>query len=463
MLERCTATDARFEDLDGLHRQRTNDLFRDMVHSLLTLYMSSIGTIYPFVDEALLGEDVEAYFELRARPDFDSVKLEGQEAYQYFRVTMMCAIACSSKSRHQPHLLAYGNGFYSEAVRSVEEVTSEVSSRSLQALLFLAVYCLFSPRKGNVWKLLDFVCRLSVQLGYHTEQHSELEDERQKTLRRNTFWALYSIERLLGQFLGRPSDLPEPIISTEHPTVAAISPSAGDAMIQTFSAAHVFRLMYLRSEIYTDVYLPAKPPLHDLDWFIDRYSALLHWYREVEPFKDATGCGTVTCNVLLHSSIIFLFQPLILRALSHTGSSTSDVAPLEAIPSESYYSACELIRIYDKIVRASEDSALGIYPMTFLSAYSIWLAAMTLMAHCLLTMDCRTETLARFPTDSRPRKTQKIDYSDLFGLSGTCLILLAWCAEKWPGMEGMRDAYQRLSEKILPLLMQNGHVYIYKA
>jgi hypothetical protein len=435
-----------------------NDLFRDMVHSLLTLYMSSIGTIYPFVDESLLEVDMEAYFELQARPDFDSMKLEGKEAYQYFRVTMMCAIACSSKSRHQPYLLAYGNGFYSEAIRSVEEVTSEVSSRSLQALLFLAVYCLFSPRKGNVWKLLDFACRLSVQLGYHTEQHSELEDEKDKTLRRNTFWALYSIERLLGQFLGRPSDLPEPIISTEHPTVSAIPPSASDTMIQTFSAAHVFRLIYLRSEIYTDVYLPAKPPLHSLDWFVDRYFSLLHWYREVEPFKDAIGCGTVTCNVLLHTSIIFLFQPLILQALSHT-ERASEFAPLPSIPSESYYSACELIRIYDKIVRASEGSELGIYPMTFLSAYSIWLAAMTLMAHCLLTIDCSTETLAPLSNDSMPRRTQRIDYGDLFGLSGTCLILLAWCAEKWPGMEGMTDAYQRLSEKTLPLLMQYGHVY----
>jgi hypothetical protein len=419
--------------------------------------MSSIGTIYPFVDESLLGADVEAYFELRARPDLDSGKLEGREAYQYFRVTMMCAIACSSKSRHQPHLLAYGNGFYAEAVRSVEEVTSEVSSRSLQALLFIAVYCLFSPRKGNVWKLLDFACRLSVQLGYHTEQHSELEDERDKILRRNTFWALYSIERLLGQLLGRPSNVPDPIISTEHPTVPAPSPSAGNTMVQTFSAAHVFRLMYFRSEIYTNLYLPSNPPPHSLGWFVDRYFALQHWYRELEPFKHATGCGTVTCNVLLHSSVIFLFQPLILRALSRTGTAP-DFAPPEAIPSETYYAACELIRIYNRIVRAPEGSELGIYPMTFLSAYSIWLAAMTLMAHCLLTIDCRTETLAPLSNDRLPRITQGIDYSGVFEISGTCLILLAWCAEKWPGMGGMADAYQRLSEKILPLLMQNGHV-----
>jgi hypothetical protein len=213
------------------------------------------------------------------------------------------------------------------------------------------------------------------------------------------------------------------------------------------------------------MYLQTDPQeqARSLDWFVNRYFELHQWYQEVEPFVDIVGCGTITCQVSFHSAVIFLFQPLILRALSRpVPSGSGGIAPksAEPIPSESFYSACELVKVYDRILRAPESSSLGIYPMTFLSAYSIWLAAMTLMAHCLLTIDGHVETLAPLTDVAPAPRTEKLQYrrNDIFGLSSMCLVLLGWCGEKWPGMGGMTDAYRRLSQQVLQLLVQNGHV-----
>lgn len=80
--------------------------------------------------------------------------------------------------------------YYQDALSCVEEVTSEVSPASLQALLLLTIFCLFYPRKGDIWKLLDYACRLTVELGYHTESNMNdvIENDAQMKLRRSTFW-----------------------------------------------------------------------------------------------------------------------------------------------------------------------------------------------------------------------------------------------------------------------------------
>ncbi|KIW64536.1 hypothetical protein PV04_09462 [Phialophora macrospora] len=464
-LESVSPTEESFGGLANFYELPTTGVLNETVRSLLKLYLSSVGIVYPFVDKSLLDMDTMAYFDIRSRPDFDVAKLQGRPAYQYFRVTMMCAISCASKLRHQPSLLVYANAFYQEAVKLVEAVTHEVSVDSLQALLFLSVYCLFFPRKGNIWKLLNFACRLSIQLNCHVETHNNLELDREQVARRDIFWTLFSIERLLGQHYGRPSDLPCSIISTEHPTrfppVYLAPPDGNDAEVQAFCARHISRLMYLRGELYTDMYLQIDPqePVRSLDWFVHKYFELHQWFQEVEPFHESLGCGTIACRVSFHSAVLFLFQPLILRALSGPTSSAGPTKP-EPIPSESFYSACELIRIHDRILRAPENSSLGIYPMTFLSAHSIWLAAMALMAHCLLTIDGHVETLSRLSDTAPSPRTEKLSYgqNDIFGVSNMCLILLGWCGEKWPGMGGMTDAYRRLSQQVLPLLVQNGHV-----
>ena len=435
------AMDPRFW-LDSGKEEQIGSGIRDKeaIERLIHLYMNSTNVLYEFIDDEALPTDLGRYLEIRSRgASFSSLK--GQEAHQFFRISMICAIACANISRFQSWYGGESLLFHGEALSCLEEVTSEVSADSLQALLLLCIFTQFYPQKGDMWKLLDFACRLSVELGYHTEQEFENENEKQKNRRRSIFWGLYAMERIAGQLFGRPSDLLESNITAEYPT--SIN------QIETVSIAHHYRLVYLRSEIFNELYLPAKTPHFPLEWYRDRLSMLLAWRGGLGFSGDADGPASVTCETGYNGCLMFLFQPLMLRALTQT-QDPNWVNRTEAVPSDNYHAACEMIRWYTRLLRAPQDSTYGSYPMTYISAHYIQLSGMTIMAHCLLALDGRMPAM---PSMSDPTK-QGIDFTDIYEISGSCLILLTWCADKFPGMVGMLDLYKKLSEKILPMLMR---------
>ncbi|RDW56796.1 hypothetical protein BP5796_12863 [Coleophoma crateriformis] len=449
-------SDEGINDSTAVANTRISIPSRDMLLALITHYMSTLNTLYPFIDESGIQADLDVYMENQVSETSYGTKLSGKQAYQYFRITMICAIACANKSRHKSYLVASDDDFYVKGLKYVEAVTSQASGESLQALMLLIVYCLFHPRKGDIWKLLDYACRLSVELGYHTELPSDQDSNKEMAIRRSTFWGLYTIERIVGQIFGRPSDLPEQIITTEYPGILAAGSPTDQMSVQVFSAAHHYRLVYLRSEIYREIYLPTDRHVHDLEWFIDHYFSLSQWYEEIQINESLAGVGTSTCNVAFHSTIVFLFQPLILKALSQIRETELESKALRITPSENYHSACQLIRTYEKVMRAPDDTALGVYPMTIMSAHYIYLAGLTIMAHAQLSLDGRIKSLGPLVRGSSERAPQPMDYSNIFEISGSCLVLLNWCAGTWRGMDGMLDMYRRLSERVLPMLARQG-------
>lgn len=161
----------------------------EAVQAHCKVFLSSSNILYGIIDENTCPKDISTYLTLRST-GFLLPTLHGPEAHAYFRISMMCAIACATRARYQPQLATESMAYYHDALACVEEVTSEVSPASLQALLLLTIFCLFNPRKGDIWKLLDYACRLTVELGYHTETEGDgiAEDERQRKLRRSTFW-----------------------------------------------------------------------------------------------------------------------------------------------------------------------------------------------------------------------------------------------------------------------------------
>ncbi|KIW81144.1 hypothetical protein Z517_04167 [Fonsecaea pedrosoi CBS 271.37] len=473
--------DGHDRDLDAVAPTAVFDTGRDFVQSLITDYMASINVIHPCIVGTHLEKDIDRFLATSGALEFDAEKVQRTEKYQCFRIAMMCSISCAAKARHSPSLVAYGNQFYAQAVRYVEEVTAEVSLQSLEALLLLVIYCLFNPRKGNIWKILDFACRLSIQLGYHTEQgHSALESEDEKTWRRTAFWSLYSIERLVGQCFGRPSDLPTSIITTEYPTVLTDPTLLDDESRQKASAAHGFHLMFLRSEIYTEIYLSASSPLPQPSWFLEQHAALRQWYQSHSPRpyindgQNVAGVSEVTRDIMYHSSVLFLFQRHLLEALGAvrwnndaSQQSLTRSNPPIIIGSEPYHSSKILLRLYTLIIRSTttSKSPVSIFPITFLVAYSIFQAGMTLISYALLSLEPAAAVVEiRTPSPLTPEAHRdvemgsngepKLDFSDLLGLSNDCLVLLSWCKEQWPGMEGMVDAFARCSAATIPKVLR---------
>lgn len=552
----------RVEEHPTVFKHQWTEIDEQDIQALVQLYLVTLNTMYGFVDHSETKTDLEAYLDHRRQPQFSQQTLHADQAHRYFRISMMCAISCANQARHQPHRTAECLAYYNDAITCVEEVTSEATPASLQALLLLIVFCLFKPRTGDIWKLLDYACRLTIELGYHTEDFesdpslyentgasagnihssgidgttmnvSESAQSRTK-LRRSTFWGLYAIERIVGQLFGRGSDLPETIITAQYPNSLAapsgISPLAagGRALnktnlmselgmdqdtLQSMSIAHHYRLVYLRSEIFRTMYLPACPPDLGLDWLMEKYQTLFMWRQELEVSDDLAGVATLTCDVGFDATMCFLFQPLLMKALKatqrlaeapdstssndgSTGASDERAAMRQSlsltgnnshppkdhqwkvrevgigdtnegifIASDPFYSAINLIQTYEKIVRAPKNSQLGIYPMTFLSAHYIYLASSTLLAHALLRIDGRVQTLRRLcemskePGSDESLETEELDWGAFMDVSTSCLILLAWCVERWPGMLGMLEVYQRLFHRVTRELIKQGTVH----
>ena len=425
---------------------------RAVIEKLVAIYMASSNTLRAFVDEDTIVHDIEGYLTCHST---DTRQLVSYRAHQFFRISMICAIACANKARHQPSYSAESMQYYSEALRCVEEVTSEVSIESLIALLLLILFSIFYPRKGDLWKLLDFACRLSVELGYHTEQDAAFADEKSRVRRRRIFWGLYCIERSIGQHFGRPSDLPEEIITTEYPAAISSAHMIDHLSFQSVAMSHYYRLVYLRSEISREIYLPATAPSLPRFWYQQKYSTLLAWRQELPSNESLAGVGSITCDIAWESTICFLFQPLLLRALANTKVVNWINEYSDTLPSESYRSACQLVEIYKQILRAPEDSAFGLYPLTIVSAMHIQTAAITIIAFCLLAIDGRIPT-NKWAPESLEDEPMQVDFVNIYDTSGSCLILLTKCAEKFPGMVGMLDIYKTLSQKIIPVMMRTG-------
>ncbi|KAI1609779.1 hypothetical protein EDD36DRAFT_55877 [Exophiala viscosa] len=432
---------------------------KEMVEKSVDLYMVSLHPIYPFLNAADLSTDLQGYWEVQSS-GVDPGTLRGKIAHQYFRIKIIAGIASASRSRYNASRIACDHGCYLEAVKCVAEVTSEISTDSLRALMLLIIYCLFRPRKGDIWKLLDYACRLCLELGYHNEPAptmSMAESEQQ----RNTFWSLYVIESMVGQLLGRSSDLPEGVIAAKWPLSATISTQDSDPddlALRWRQAGHQYRLVHLRSGMFAEMYLNDKDDLrHDLAWYQERLTKILDWYLQSRDNILNLAVGSLTCNISFHSTILFLFQPLLVEALRTTRANSpasatpESVQPPPTLPVEIYTSACKLIEIYEQIITSPRNSDYGIYPFTFMSAHNIFMASIMIMAYCILRLDASVSFMRLVGTacPAYEEATAHIHVDNVLQVSNSCLILLTFCAEKWPGMSGMREIYRQLSDQVL--------------
>ncbi|KIW15669.1 hypothetical protein PV08_05718 [Exophiala spinifera] len=429
---------------------------KSMVERSLELYMDSIHVLYPFLDESTVLSDLEDYWDIQSS-GIDPSGLKGHRAHHFFRIKIIAAIASASRSRYNASRIACDHGCYVEATKCIAEVTSEVSADSLRALMLLIVYCLFRPRKGDIWRLLDYACRLCLELGYHTELGSDsciIDREQQKKI----FWSLYTLENIVSQLFGRPSDFPDAIVTTEYPASSPTESAELNAVqIQSLFTVQHWKLVSIRSKLFTELYLPNGAAYRDMSWYQKRLNTLDAWYAETIKTVALVGVGELTCTVAFHATILFLFQPLVMDLLCRPADSNTPPGRMQFVPEEIFLSAGRLVEVYEEIVQAPRNGALGTYPMTFMSAHYIFLASMMIKAYCLFYLDGNT-TFHRTLSDPKYiQETGSIDLENICRISNSCLILLTFCHEKWPGLVGMRDVYRQLSDQLLKRVLQKYH------
>jgi hypothetical protein len=248
------------------------------------------------------------------------------------------------------------------------------------------------------------------------------------------------------------------MISTELPIILSLPQSVHDVEIHTLvQTRHHYQLVYLRSSIFSDMYLAEH--VHGqrpLAWYQAQLRPILDWYRRTRSdLSTSTTVASLTCTVAFHSTILFVFQPLVLEALAHKNTfkqSQSEVAQtVFNVPDEIFKSATCLVETFEEILMAHRKTIHGSYPITFMSAHYIFTASMMILAYCILSMDeeMAFQSVIDGACAEYIEETAHVHLDDVLRISNSCLMLLAFCAEKWPGMEGMRDTFRRLSDQVI--------------
>ncbi|QLL33491.1 hypothetical protein HG536_0E04020 [Torulaspora globosa] len=97
----------------------------------------------------------------------------------------------------------------------------------LAGTILIAIYSLMRPNVPGVWYTMGSVLRLTVDLGLHAEKLNKNYDPFTRELRRRLFWCVYSLDRQICIYFGRPFGIPEENVTAQYPSVL------DDALITT--------------------------------------------------------------------------------------------------------------------------------------------------------------------------------------------------------------------------------------
>lgn len=480
----------------------------DEARSLVEMYILYIDDVYPILPPETIREDMELYLRTNRPFKRDTVETLNQPqkvVHAVFRTCMICAITCAAKSQREPLYKMYSAMYFAEAGALIDRVASEVSPAALSATLLLSLYCILVPEHGDTWRLLAFACRLSTELGFHQPYLLPGEDESQRQRRRRIFQGLRVIENYVSQLRGRRSALDQMPYTRLTETSPTLRSENGQAKVDTSGSSPRKEIMQLRSQIYREMYMPGSFPEVDIEWYRERYLQL----QAYQPGSEASSTQSIAFTISYHATVCFLFQPLVLQALTklqdqmgqdqffsadidaffNTGDpgvfDSNGSAASTFLPLECYESACELIEIYNNVLLQPSEDHWGYYPLSTISVHALYVAGMLIMALCMLISDGRAGSLQRVLQSateldsgtvsldgvgqgsdtsnmmalenlwSPPRRTGLL--SDLCKQTTSCLILLTRCVDRFSSMVGMLHTYRKLYEQVIPDMVRKGY------
>lgn len=455
------AADIEFEKF--VKQSNVYKLDMPLAKRLMSWYFEAVHPCYNFLDQFLIQQDLTGDFVSDSAVEKG---VDGQDAFTSFRLSMICAISCASQARHNASFVGLGASLYFKAMKLFDCVTGDLSLHSLQALLLSILYCIFEPDMGDIWTLLDHACRLSLELanrglGENVDEPQTEADAMagasRLVARRRAFWTLYQIESLTCQQLGRCSDLSDSIVGWIPNHHAVDSDSAS---FSTTIAIARYELFHLRSHMFRELYtVPATAGELPWVWFADRYSTLYNWHHRFrELVSDFSTAEALHCTLEYHSTMMWLFQPHLLRALTHGRGSTrlnrmGGEKQSLSICMEGLHASIQTLETYEMIFSTGKGTETGKCPITSLSAYTIFLAAMTLVTHVVLESQRQTggNTLLVVPLMvagvGTGRDTCEVfDESRIQAAWNSCLTLLQWCAARWPRLTGMLHIVRAIME-----------------
>lgn len=120
-------------------------------------------------------------------------------------VHMVFAVAMGHLGRTERNTTAskLAEIYYQRVLRELHCILYPRTLRSLQIILLVLLFSLSNPQQPVVWHLVGYSLRLSTELGLHLLDDSESGGVSNIDRGRRLFWSLYSIDRAVGNTLGR--------------------------------------------------------------------------------------------------------------------------------------------------------------------------------------------------------------------------------------------------------------------
>ncbi|KAJ5097844.1 hypothetical protein N7532_004845 [Penicillium argentinense] len=189
----------------------------------------------------------------------------------------------------------------------------------LQAMILLCSFALFEPVTPGLGSLVEIIIRSAVDLRLYSEQDTasftrELPETQSANgvhqdwvddLRRRLWWCVYSLDRLIAPYLGRPFFIPDDVVTTLFPSTLddrfitrhGILASSENRNGYKHAAQHYLRLRILQSEIHSVLQHQqalAKRERHSgqqnlnqkPSTFLRDFSSFTSWQRDVSARLD---------------------------------------------------------------------------------------------------------------------------------------------------------------------------------
>ncbi|KAK0496384.1 fungal-specific transcription factor domain-containing protein [Armillaria luteobubalina] len=181
----------------------------DLITSLITIYFETIHPIFPVLHRPTFTKDVANGLHLRD---------------EYFGATLLLVLSVASRYSDDPRILVDSNSklsagwkFINQAPLFKKAVLSPPSLYEIQSPVLGAIYSLGTSVPRFSWTMVGVGLRAATEIGLHRrkpEGHKMTVDDE---LKKRSFWALITLDRLLSLHLGRPVMMQEEDFDLELP------------------------------------------------------------------------------------------------------------------------------------------------------------------------------------------------------------------------------------------------------
>ncbi|KAL8389439.1 hypothetical protein RB595_008846 [Gaeumannomyces hyphopodioides] len=189
--------------------------------SLLDIYFDTAGAVFPFIHEHTMRN---TYAECR-RNGFT----RGRRTW-LGTLNMIFALASGLCGGTYSRRMERSNVFYKRANELCGHLSRRVISLEMvHYQILVVIYCQGSQRSVQAWNNHGLLIQSAMALGLHTTSTGQAADPVQEEYRHRTWVVVYILDKILSVAFGRPSSVPDELVTVREVPAPGMSPSVASS------------------------------------------------------------------------------------------------------------------------------------------------------------------------------------------------------------------------------------------